>query len=110
MVTPVKALNEIQLDEYGLLKNTQDWNHDIALVIARDLDIKILTTDHWKVIDAMRKHYNVFGVAPAIHNICHANHKSEEWVHELFGTCLNAWRVAGLPDPGEEAKTYLNDM
>jgi len=27
-----------------------------------------------------------------------------------FTTCLGAWRVAGLPNPGEEAKSYLNDM
>ncbi|RDH82536.1 MAG: hypothetical protein DIZ80_09630 [endosymbiont of Galathealinum brachiosum] len=110
MSTAENILTEIQLDEYGLLKNTQDWNREVALTLANDLNIKLLTADHWKVIEEMRRHYVRFGVAPAIHNICHINHKSEEWVHELFGTCFNAWRIAGLPDPGEEAKAYLNDM
>jgi len=103
-------LTEIQIDAYGLLKNPQDWNREVALVIAHDLKINLLTAEHWKVIDAMRLHFERFGVAPAMHNICRANHKSEEWVHDLFGSCFNAWRVAGLPDPGEEAKAYLNDM
>ena len=103
-------LTEIQIDENGLLKNSQDWNREVALVIAHDLGIDLLAADHWKVIDAMRLHFDRFGVAPAMHNICHTNHKREEWVHDLFGSCLNAWRVAGLPDPGEEAKAYLNDM
>ena len=103
-------LTEIQIDAYGLLKNPQDWNREVALVIAHDLKINLLTAEHWKVIDAMRLHFERFGVAPAMHNICRANHKNEEWVHDLFGSCFNAWRVAGLPDPGEEAKAYLNDM
>jgi dissimilatory sulfite reductase related protein len=110
MNAAVKKLPDIELDEYGLLKQPQDWNKEVALVLAKSLDINRLTMDHWKVIDAMRKHYDMFGVAPAIHNICHSNQHSDEWVHGLFGTCLNAWRVAGLPDPGEEAKAYLNDM
>lgn len=103
-------LIEIKIDEYGLLKNPKDWNREVALVIAHDLGIDLLTADHWKVIDAMRLHFDRFGVAPAMHNICHTNHKREEWVHELFGSCFNAWRAAGLPDPGEEAKAYLSDM
>ena len=110
MNTAVNTLPEIQLDEYGLLINAQDWSREIALVLANNLDITPVTAEHWKVIDAMRKHYERFGVAPAMHNICRVNHKSEEWVHDLFGTCFNAWRVAGLPDPGEEAKAYLSDM
>jgi len=28
--------------------------------------------------------------------------------HMLFPSCLAAWRIAGLPDPGEEAKAYLS--
>ncbi|VAW67014.1 hypothetical protein MNBD_GAMMA08-1360 [hydrothermal vent metagenome] len=110
MNTALYALPEFQLDEYGLLANTQDWNQEIAAVIANDLYISPLTGDHWKIIEAMRLHYARFGVAPSMHNICHSNHKSDAWVHDLFGNCFNAWRVAGLPDPGEEAKSYLSDM
>jgi tRNA 2-thiouridine synthesizing protein E len=29
-------------------------------------------------------------------------------VKQLFGGCLSLWRVAGLPDPGEEARAYLD--
>ncbi len=110
MNSALNTLPEFQLDEYGLLKNTQDWNKEIALIIANDLYISPLTDEHWKIINAIRLHYARFAVAPTMHNICHANHKSEAWVHDLFGNCFNAWRVAGLPDPGEEAKAYLSDM
>jgi len=98
------------LDEYGLLINPDDWNENVALTLAIQLGIENLTADHWKVIHALRKHYEKFGVAPAIYNICRSNGKSSDWVHKLFNSCLNAWVVSGLPDPGEEAKSYLSDM
>jgi len=110
MNTAIRYLTDIEVDEYGLLRNPLNWNREIALIMAHDLGIDILSADHWKIIDAIRTHYDRFGVAPAMHNICSANHKSEKWVHDLFGSCFNAWRIAGLPDPGEEAKAYLNDM
>ena len=100
----------IELDEDGLLLDPEHWNRETALILANQLGIELVTSDHWKVIDALRQHYSRFGVAATIHNICHANHQKEDWVHQLFHSCFNAWRVAGLPDPGEEAKAYLSDM
>lgn len=110
MATAKQLHINLVLDEYGLLVNPNDWNESIAIEIARRNGIDTLTPDHWKVIHALREHYARFGVAPAMHNVCrHYGHKTN-WAHNLFHTCLNAWRVAGLPDPGEEAKSYLSDM
>lgn len=110
MNTAVTKQSELALDEYGLLINPDDWNESVALTLATQLDIKILTSDHWKVIHALRTHYEKFGVAPAMHNICRSNNQRSDWVHNLFNNCLNAWIISGLPDPGEEAKSYLSDM
>jgi len=89
MNSAANKLAEIQLDEYGLLKHPEIWNREVAMVLAHDLGIAVLNAEHWRVINAMRLHYDRFGVAPAIHNICRANKKDEEWVHDLFATCLN---------------------
>jgi len=102
-----KALN---LDEYGLLVNPDEWNESMAIMLARLNGIDVLTNDHWKIILALREHYSKFGVAPTMHNICREYGHRSSWVHDLFDSCLNAWRIAGLPDPGEEAKAYMNDM
>jgi len=110
MNSPEYSASNLQFDENGLLVHPEHWSRSVALQIAAQYQITDLTQEHWKIIDALRKHYARFGVAPAMHNICHANHKSRDWIHSLFGNCLNAWRVAGLPDPGEEAKSYLSDM
>lgn len=101
---------ELALDEYGLLINPEDWNESVADTLATQLGINQLTSDHWKVVNALRQHYEKFGVAPAMHNICRSNGQKSDWIHNLFNNCLNAWLIAGLPDPGEEAKSYLSDM
>jgi len=101
----------VEFDEDGLLlKYPEQWNEAVAEEIARRDGIGPLTEEHWQVIRALRKHYAKFGVAPAMSHICHNQGKDKYWVHSLFHSCLGAWRVAGLPDPGEEAKTYLSGM
>lgn len=97
-------------DEHGLLLHPEQWNETVAEQMAQQLGLDDLTQDHWLVIYALRDYFNKFGVAPAMMNICRTYAKDKLWVHDLFHSCLNAWRVAGLPDPGEEAKSYLSDM
>jgi TusE/DsrC/DsvC family sulfur relay protein len=110
METNPKASWSIELDDAGLLVDPGAWNADVARELARRLGIGELSEEHWAVIRALREHYEKHGVAPAMNNICRPHGKDWHWTHELFNTCLNAWRVAGLPDPGEEAKSYLSGM
>ena len=110
MSTATELQEYLAFDEYGLLVNPDDWNEGVAIIIANRNGIEKLTANHWKIIHALREHYARFGVAPTMHNICRTYGHKSNWAHDLFHTCLNAWRVAGLPDPGEEAKSYLSDM
>ena len=100
----------LEFDDDGLLKDPAQWSEAVAVEIARREGIGSLTGEHWEVIRSLRDHYTKFGVAPAMAQVCRNHGKGKNWVHDLFHTCLNAWRVAGLPNPGEEAKAYLNDM
>jgi tRNA 2-thiouridine synthesizing protein E len=97
-----------QFDEDGLLANPEAWSEELAREIARREGLGELGPEHWEVIRALREHYSSYGVAPAMSQVCRRHHKDRHWVHDLFQTCLNAWRVAGLPNPGEEAKSYLS--
>ncbi len=106
----VMEVPRAEFDEYGLLKDPSQWNEKLAREIARDEGIVELTADHWEVIHELREHYAGFGVAPAMSHVCHKHGKDRQWIHDLFHTCLGAWRVAGLPNPGEEAKSYLSGM
>ncbi|MGD8926211.1 MAG: TusE/DsrC/DsvC family sulfur relay protein [Thioalkalispiraceae bacterium] len=97
-------------DDNGLILDPTQWNEHVARTMATQLGIGELGQEHWQVIETLRDYYRKFGVAPAMNHICHRYGQDKLWVHNLFGTCLNAWCIAGLPDPGEEAKSYLNDM
>lgn len=97
-------------DEDGLVRDFTSWSESLAETLARDEGIGRLTEAHWKIIHAMREHYARLGVAPVMHRVCQAAGIERQQVNELFGYCLVAWRVAGLPNPGEEAKAYLSSM
>jgi tRNA 2-thiouridine synthesizing protein E len=96
-----------RFDEDGLLVDTTAWNEELAREIAEHYGIGELTAAHWRAIFSLRDYYLHFGVAPAMHNLCRQLGQDPHWVQDLFQSCLNAWRVAGLPNPGEEAKAYF---
>ncbi len=97
-------------DEDGLIRDFASWSEPLAKSIAQDAGIGQLNDAHWKIIRAMREHFATLGVAPAMHRVCRDAGIERQQVNELFGYCLVAWRVAGLPNPGEEAKAYLSSM
>jgi tRNA 2-thiouridine synthesizing protein E len=97
-------------DEDGLVRDFSFWSEPLAEAIAQDVGIGSLTEAHWKIIRAMREHYGKRGVAPAMHRVCHDAGIERQQVNDLFGYCLIAWRIAGLPSPGEEGKAYLSAM
>ena len=92
----------------GFLRDPRKWDSNIAAVIARQDGLPPLTAAHWAIINALRAHFLAFGAAPpAFSHICLINHMSKHCVEHLFHSQREAWRIAGLPDPGEEAKTYM---
>lgn len=109
MRTKVKV-PEPEFDEDRLLIDPGLWTEELARSIAVREEVGELREEHWQVIYSLRQHYARFGAAPAMIQVCRLHGKPRHWVQDLFHTCLNAWRVAGLPNPGEEAKSYLSDM
>lgn len=97
-------------DEDGLIRDFALWSESLAQAMAQDAGIGPLTEPHWKIIRALRAHYAKLGSAPAMHRVCHDAGIERQQVNDLFGYCLVAWRIAGLPNPGEEARTYLSGM
>jgi len=67
-----------------------------------------LGPDHWSVIFYLREHHLENGSLPVMSHVCRVMHLGKYAVEGLFGGCREAWRIAGLPNPGEEAKSYMN--
>ncbi|MGA7981081.1 MAG: TusE/DsrC/DsvC family sulfur relay protein [Chromatiaceae bacterium] len=93
-------------DENGFLLDPDLWDRDMSLAIAAQLKLGELEEDHWAVIDFLRAHYLDHGTLPWQSHVCRTLELDEDCIQRLFGGPVEAWKVAGLPDPGEEARTY----
>lgn len=103
-----KGKTPLQFDEDGFLINSAAWTKETARIMA-DLDgIGELNSDHWSVIFYLREHHFTKGSIPVMNHVCRVMSLGKYAVDRLFGGCREAWRIAGLPNPGEEAKTYMN--
>lgn len=98
---------ENYFDEDGFIKQPHLWNEQIARMLARLDGLDELTDQHWVVIHSLRDHFTHFGTPPMFHHVGIANHMDKHCVENLFHSQREAWRVSGLPNPGEEAKTYM---
>ncbi|HEY9146678.1 MAG TPA: TusE/DsrC/DsvC family sulfur relay protein [Thiobacillus sp.] len=98
----------IETDADGFLLHPEQWNELVANELAESDGIAPLTDAHWSVIHTLRRHFLSTGAIAPLRHVCRENHLSPECIPQLFhDTGREAWRLAGLPNPGEEAKTYL---
>lgn len=91
----------------GFLAESCNWTADLAEELARLEGIAELTAKHWEVIGIVRDGYFSVGALPVMRLVCRAAGLERNRAHELFSSCKSLWRIAGLPNPGEEAKSYM---
>lgn len=98
----------IETDNDGFLVHPEAWSEDLAIQLAVADGIGPLTQAHWQVITSLRKHFFQAGALVPFRHICLENNLDPHSVLKLFNDSgCEALRIAGLPNPGEEAKTYL---
>jgi tRNA 2-thiouridine synthesizing protein E len=68
----------------------------------------VLDDKHWLLIEIIRDKYLRLGALPSMHLVCKAAGLDKRVLKQQFGGCLNLWKIAGLPNPGEEARAYMN--
>ena len=98
------------LDAYGFVRDPSLWDRDLAGQIAAGLGLEVLERSHWKIIDYLREHYLANATLPWEGNLCRELGLVDHCVHRHFGGPLEAWTIAGLPDPGEEARAYMENL
>jgi tRNA 2-thiouridine synthesizing protein E len=103
-------LHPVVLDEGGFLEDPTIWSRDLALGIAAELKLGELSEAHWRVVDQLRAHYLATGRLPVQQTLCRELGLNGECITELFGGPLSALQIAGLPDPGEEARTDMENL
>ena len=103
----VDKMPYVCFDEDGFMLEPENWTEETAAMIAEIDGVGPLRAEHWQVINFLRDRYLRLGAIPPVRNICKNSTLSKEEIKALFGSCLEIWRIAGLPDPGEEAKSYM---
>jgi dissimilatory sulfite reductase related protein len=99
-------MNDQKFDSDGFLTDPGSWNEELAHSLAAEEGIGKLSDEHWAIIRYLRANY-LNGGLPAVSHVCHVNHFDNNCLPDLFQSVKAAWRIAGLPNPGEEAKVYM---
>ena len=96
-----------QVTDHGNLVDSSQWSEKIAVHMARREGIE-LTSEHWEVINYLRKFYFEYGVTPMVRLLMKymkeqlgPSKSSEQYLYKLFpgGPSRQGSRVGGLPEP-----------
>ena len=91
----------LELDADGNLANKEEWNEEVAAVLAKEEGIDELNEQHWLVINFMRKAFDEKGDAPSIRKLTKESGVNTKELYALFpkGPAKKAARISGLPKP-----------
>ena len=91
-----------ETNEEGFLVHPEEWNEDIAAVLAEEAEgIENMTPEHWAVVNYIRQYYLENQLAPMVRKICTTTGIQLKAIYELFpsGPAKGACKIAGLPKP-----------
>lgn len=97
----------LETDKEGYLLNVDDWQPELASVIAAQENIT-LSDDHWEVVNFVRNFYLQYKTSPAIRALIKAlktefpeEKANSRYLYRLFpkGPAKQATKIAGLPKP-----------
>ncbi len=92
----------ITVDGDGFLVRLEDWTEQIARVLAAREGIAELTEDKLDILRFMREYYQKHHFFPIVRYVCKNVHQPKNCIAEQFMDPVKAWKIAGLPNPGEE--------
>ncbi len=102
-------LNGIDRDKQGYLLNSQDWQPELAPLLAAEEAIE-LSEAHWEVVLFVRDFYLEFKTSPAMRVLVKAMKQqfgeekgNSAYLFKLFpkGPAKQATKIAGLPKPAK---------
>jgi dissimilatory sulfite reductase related protein len=101
METRTIAGKTVEVNEEGFMTNPNEWNKEIAVMIAQEEGIAELTPEHWKIIDYCRQSAAASGKAPTLRNITNGAGVSTKDLFTLFpkGPAKKVAKISGLGKP-----------
>ena len=101
MATRTIANKTVAVNDEGYMTNPAEWDKDIAVEIAREEGLDVLSDAHWKVIDFCRQTGLASGKAPTLRQITTGSGLSTKELFTLFpkGPAKKIARISGLGKP-----------
>jgi len=96
-----------EFDADGFMWETEAWDEDTARRIAALDGLGELDERQLALLHQLRESYRRRCAPPALAHVCRLGGFDRDCMSRLFPDAREAWRIAGLPNPGEEAKAYL---
>jgi TusE/DsrC/DsvC family sulfur relay protein len=96
----------IALDDDGYLLNVEDWDEKTARILAEREGIVALTQDQMDILKFLREYYGKFNFFPIVRHVCKNVHQPKDCMTDKFLNPVQAWKIAGLPNPGDEVNTF----
>lgn len=91
----------VNVTDEGFLTDPSQWNKEIAIELAKELEINELTEGHWKLIEFLQKDLQETGKLPTIRRVNKVGGIPTKELYNLFpdGPLNKAAKVAGLSKP-----------
>lgn len=108
MTSPLNMPDGATFDRDGFFLDPSIWDERLASQIAQNDGLGKLSEAQIQVLLVLRDKYAKHGNVTALSHVCHLTGHDANCMQPLFRSPREAWRLAGLPNPGEEAKAYLS--
>jgi TusE/DsrC/DsvC family sulfur relay protein len=101
---PVIVHNELRItvDDDGFLADLNEWSEAVARVLAAREGVGELSEDKLDILRFLREYYRKHHFFPIVRFVCKNVLQPRNCVTEQFIDPVKAWKIAGLPNPGEE--------
>lgn len=93
------AHKKIELDADGFLVDTEEWDEEIAAMLAAKEGIGNMSEDKLQIVRFLRSYYQKFSSFPLLGYVCKKIGQSRQCIDKTFVDPMKAWKVAGLPKP-----------
>jgi TusE/DsrC/DsvC family sulfur relay protein len=90
----------IEVDQDGFLSKLEEWDEDVARVLAKNEGFDDLGRAKLDILLFLREYYRKFSSFPILKYVCKKTHAaSNSCVTDEFVDPIKAWKIAGLPKP-----------
>jgi TusE/DsrC/DsvC family sulfur relay protein len=98
--------HQIEIDNDGFLVDWEAWSQPVARALAEAENVGELTESRLDILKFLREYYEENRFFPILRFVCKSVHQQSKCVTDQFQDPVKAWKIAGLPNPGEEVLNF----